>query len=189
MYSSWRSGAGRVRMATATVIEESGRVPHHWSFLTGEGRGQKKSALSNVSSNASRGTGGDVTVFFSESVQKTYPQICQPSLLPASVKEGILDRKMECVARLLGSTTEATFYESFSLKNPQGFFSYLGHSKLTVAIENKELQKAVHRDDKGSVQANSCHPYDPSPGSLPTLYQNDLFVGSFVHLQHHFPSR
>lgn len=154
------------------------------AFSVVNGGGKKTVTLSSLSSTAIR----DIVCHCPswESAQKTCPRICQPSLLQVPMKEGILDRKVECVIGLLGSTQETTFYESFSLKTLQGFFpsrsfkSHCSHRGYGTS-ESCWCDRAV--------RASSCNPEgsSPHPSSYWTCTLLSICSLVYLQLQHHFP--
>lgn len=177
IYRGWRTGVGWVWRAILLGSILS-KLFQWWK------EGVKKSVtLSSLSSTAIR----DIICHCPswESAQKTCPQICQPSLLQIPMKEGIIDRKVDCVVRLLGSPQ--AFYESFSLKNLQGFFlsrSFKSH------CSNRGYGTSKSCWYERAVRANSYNPEGSLPHPSPSWTCMLLSICSLVYLylQHHFPS-
>lgn len=103
-----------------------------------------------------------------------------PTKLTTGSSEDIFEKKMKNMVGLLGSTPEATFYESYSLNNPQGF-SCLGLSKLSAATEGKELLEVVPGDDIGQWSGQTVAVLmTPTPLHVYRLFQYGFYLLPYI---------
>lgn len=136
-------GVGQLRIARMRGI---GKISQQQSSLTGERRGKERMALFSLPPNSSGDVEGSATALLGICSQDLPPDLL--TTLTTGSTEDIFYRNMKYMVGLLGSTPKATFYESYSLDDLQGF-SCLGLSKHTAATEGNEFLKVAPGDDIG----------------------------------------